>query len=188
MKPTKKLNSRNISELEFWGVVRLLSIDKSPFWTKIFLIKRNFLELKIELISAVDYGLEVRTNRIFLEFYKFKTIKWAYDHVNSKSNDRLKPQNEYFGAAVRTIHFHRDRTRLTSKWTQVCPQPLYVLNPSTSSSRTPQQSLKYGLRSLSTWILVENSQKYQSQNEPNQNKLKTLSTWVSNKKWLKLRF
>ena len=72
MEPTKKLNSRNISELEFWGVVRLLSIDKSLFWTKIFLIKRNFLELKIELISAVDYGLEVRTNRMFLEFYKFR--------------------------------------------------------------------------------------------------------------------
>ena len=64
-------NSRNISELEFWGVVRLLSIDKSPFWTKIFLIKRNFLEFKIELISAVDYGLEVRTNRMFLEFNNF---------------------------------------------------------------------------------------------------------------------
>ena len=71
-------------------------------------------------------------------------------------------------------------------------EPKFVLSPCTSSSLVrPHRGLLNNHSNLdldlSTWILVENSQKYQSQNEPNQNKLKTLSTWISNKKMIKIK-
>ena len=64
------------------------------------------------------------------------------------------------------------------------------INPCSSSTLVrPQQSLKSGLRSFDLNFGRKFS-KYQSQNEPNQNKLKISSTWASNKNDLnsKIRF
>ena len=99
-----------------------------------------------------------------------------------------KPQNEYFDFVMKCVRF------IFIVIVHVWPrnEPKFVLSPYTSSSLVRSH---WGLLNnhsnldldLSTWILVENSQKSQSQNEPNQNKLKTLSTWISNKKMIKIK-
>ena len=115
-------------------------------------------------------------------------IQTIRGHVNIPVSRMIicnrKPQDEYFECSeifrVRFVQYD-----LLSSWSYT-----FDLETNSCSSSTlvrPQQSLKSGLRSFDLNFGRKFS-KCQSQNEPNQNKLKISSTWASNKNDLNSNF
>ena len=98
-KTYKKWNVLEIFQnwnFEAWYVY--YQLIKVLFEPKInFSHQKKFLEFKIELISAVDYGLEVRTNPMFLEFKIVSCWKWLENtDRNPRNTDQAEDEQRSF--------------------------------------------------------------------------------------------